>query len=503
MNRSDRRRANSISLVSSALACLLVSGCAVDQKKEVAAYRTVIDGPKPAAFEYHAGQRLSLEGALLLANRNDEQLASSGEDYLQALVDKERQFSTFLPTISLQPTYTWLDHRSSNISASAKQGTTDAPVTGSYNVFNGFQDVANYRRSGYTAEQRKALLLDLQQTILLNLVQTYYSVLTNERSVMVLTNSAQLQNERVRDMEGRQRAGLARPLDVAQSEAQAAATRVQLIQAQNNVRTSRIALAFLTSAAVQDAPLDDRMLVPEKFPSQDELTLAAQKTRQDVQAASAAVEAARQNVQSAIGEYYPSVAFNIENFLHKESLSTLTVWEGTVQVNVPIFTAGQIDANVRTAWSQLRQAWLNDQRTRRLVSEQVRTAYENIHGSKLRLHDLHIEVAAARDALNQARFSYSAGLATNLDVLTAIDQVNSAELSLASEELNYKVFYMQLLRAEGRLARPDSPLPPPGSPSSKPSIDEITPVAPMTMPANAPTTAPATSPTTAPANAGG
>ncbi len=104
------------------------------------------------------------------------------------------------------------------------------PFSGSYNVFSGFQDVANFRRAGYTAEQRQALLLDLQQTILINVAQAYYQVLTSERSVQVLLNSVAVQNERVRDMEGRQRAGVARPLDVAQNQAQAAATRVQLIQ---------------------------------------------------------------------------------------------------------------------------------------------------------------------------------------------------------------------------------------------------------------------------------
>src|ERR1700743_899246 len=99
MKSSDRPRKRLAPLVTSALACLLASGCAVDQKKEIATYRKVIDGKAPPAFEYQATQPLSLEAALLLANRNDEQLASSGEDYLQALIDKERQFSTFLPTI--------------------------------------------------------------------------------------------------------------------------------------------------------------------------------------------------------------------------------------------------------------------------------------------------------------------------------------------------------------------------------------------------------------------
>ena len=507
MNCPDRRVKSPVAPFVSLFLCLL-AGCAVDQKKEVGLYRTVIDGKNPPGYVYHLGEPLSPSArALILSNQSDEQLASGGETYLQALIDKERQFATFLPTVSLAPTYSWVNRRGASAISSAgavsvvKLGITHVPVTGSYNVFNGFQDVANYRRSGiHLLSSRIALLLDLQQTILLNVAQAYYSVLTNERSVTVLLNSVELQNDAVRDMGRAGNAwGLARPLDVAQSEAQAAATRVQLIQAQNNVRTGRIALAFLTSAPVEDAPLEDRLSVPDAFASQDELTKFAIRLRQDVQAGRSAIEAARQSVQSAIGQYYPSVTLNLDYLLHKESVSTASIWESVLSANIPIFTGGVIDANVRAAWSQLRQAWLNDQRNHRQVSEQVRTAYENLQGSKKRVRDLHIEVAAARDALQQAQFSYNAGLATNLDVLTAIDALNSAELSLNTEELNYKVFYLQLLRSQGTLSRPDSPLPPPGAPVSQPSIEEVTsPGAATRRGANGAATQPTTAPATQP-----
>jgi outer membrane protein len=326
------------------------------------------------------------------------------------------------------------------------------------------------RRAGYTAEQKKMLLIDMQQTTLVNVAQAYYAVLTNEGSVNVLINSVELQNERVRDMEARLRAGVAKPLDVAQSEAQAAMTRVQLIQAQNNVRTGRIALAFLTGAPVQDARLENRVWVPEKLLTQDEAVKAAQKSRQDLRAAEAAVEAGRQSVQAAIGQYYPSVTLNLEYWLHKEA--TANLWTGMFQYNIPIFI-GSIHANVRTAWSQLRQAWLNAERVRRAVSEQVRTSYENLEGSRLRILDLEIEVVAAQDALDQAQSSYKAGLATNLDVLTAIDALNTSKLGLITEQLNFKLVYLQLLRSEGVLKRPDSPIPPASQPTSRPSVDEL------------------------------
>lgn len=485
-----------VSLVSLTLAGLFVCGCAVDQKKEVATYRKVLDGKNPPAYAWHPGQPLSLEGALLLTNRNDETLASSGEDYLQALIDKERAFSAFLPTISLAPSYNWVDKRgtsfvapgatggsTSGSSVRQSQGLADVPAVGRYNVFNGFQDVSNLRRAGYTAEQRRALLLDLQQTVLLNVAQVYYQVLSSERSVQVLLNSTMVQNERVRDMQGRQRAGVARPLDVAQTEAQAAATRVQLVQAQNNVRNGRIALAFLTASPVQDAALVDRLHVPENLLSADEALRRAEIARQDVQASEAAIEAGRQNVQAAIGQYYPSVTLNLDYFLHKESIPTISEWEGIIQANIPIFTAGQINANVRTAWSQLRQAWLNERRTRRLVSEQVRTAYENLGASGRRLTELRVEVTAAQEALRQAEQMYAAGLATNLDRLTAQDQLLSAQLSLAAEEFNYKVYYLQLIRSMGTLPRPQVPAPIAAVPASQPSPQEVTTPGPVTKPA--------------------
>ena len=182
------------------------------------------------------------------------------------------------------------------------------------------------------------------------------------------------------------------------------------------------------------------------------------------------MEAARQAVQAAIGQYYPSVTLNLEYWLHKEA--TPNLWTGMFQYNIPIFI-GTIHANVRTAYSQLRQAWLAEQRVHRLVSQQVRTAYENLEGSRLRILDLEIEVIAANEALLQALSSYKAGLATNLDVLTAIDALNQAKLSFITEQLNFKVDYLQLIRSKGVLHVPDSPIAPATRPSSRPSVDEL------------------------------
>src|SRR5690606_32403148 len=118
---------------------------------------------------------------------------------------------------------------------------------------------------------------------------------------------------------------------------------------------------------------------------------------------------------------------------------------------LPIFTAGLIEADVREAWSQFRQALLFRQYLFRQIDRDIRTAYENVVNSDERIRELRVQLTAAEQALRQAEESYGAGLATNLERITAQDQVLSAQLQLASEEFNRKLFYLNLLRAAGGL----------------------------------------------------
>ena len=161
------------------IAALGAGGCHLDQKKEVARYRKVLDADAPPV-DFTPGEPLSLEQALALANQHNERLALRGEDYLQALIAKDRAASSFLPTISLAPTYFWQDPVAGHEENSGAGGNTttslnrryDLPVNGRMNLFNGFSDVANYRAAARTIEERRAQLLDAQAIVLLDVART-------------------------------------------------------------------------------------------------------------------------------------------------------------------------------------------------------------------------------------------------------------------------------------------------------------------------------------------
>jgi len=458
-----------------AVVSLGVAGCAVDQDKEIAKYRKVLDGDTPSTRPaYEAGQPLSLVRALQLANANNEQLASQGETYVQALIDKDRAAAAFWPTISLTPTY-FVQDKSSNGggstgtaigspgggtvvvsgSSSSSNHRLDVPLTGDWNAFNGFRDVANTRRARATIDQRRDELLDLQTALLLDVARVYYEVLRSEQSVRVLESSLKVQTERLRDSTGRQQAGLARPLDVAQSQAQVSATRVQLLQAQTDVKNGRSTLAFLIDAPIYSVHLPDGFDPITDLPVMQEILRNALAARRDLAAAEAQVRAARQNVSVAFGQYYPSIDFNANYFFERESSPTDSDWNGLISLNLPIFTAGLIHADVRDAWSQYRQTVLFERQLRRQIDRDVRQGLENLTSTLARLAELQVQATAAREALRQADESYQAGLATNLERLTAQDQLLSAELQLASAEYERKFFYLNLLRQLGQLNVPE------------------------------------------------
>src|SRR4029078_8820944 len=118
-----------------------------------------------------ATRPLTLAEALSLANKQNEQLGRSGEDYVQSLVDKKRAVANFLPTVSVQPSYT-IQHRSgsngenssvivdpngggtsSTSSRDNPRQTFTVPIVGAINVFRGFGDVANLHAAEATIAQ--------------------------------------------------------------------------------------------------------------------------------------------------------------------------------------------------------------------------------------------------------------------------------------------------------------------------------------------------------------
>ena len=111
-------------------AAALAAGCAVDNAREQAIYRESLDEKLPAAAWPGPGEVLTMVDAMRLANRQNEPLAISGENYLQSLISRDRAISVLLPSISLVPMRTEMESFAAPgpVGAIFPIRTTDVPI---------------------------------------------------------------------------------------------------------------------------------------------------------------------------------------------------------------------------------------------------------------------------------------------------------------------------------------------------------------------------------------
>ncbi|MCE9637088.1 MAG: TolC family protein [Planctomycetes bacterium] len=439
-----RRRGglHAAALVLPLAASLLSTGCAVDGAADAQAWRDVV----PVGADVpQVGARLDLVTSLRLANARNESLGIEGEAYARALIDRRRAAAAFLPTLRFSPSA----FLSEAVGDSGRSGF-DFPIEGAYST-NPAADEPETRRADATAGERRALLVAVQDGLLLDTARAHFAVLRAERRADVLRTSISVQDARVDEAKGRLDAGIARPLDVALSESRASTTRVDLVRAESAARVARSLLAFLTGLETVRVPLDGTLAVPPEPPPLDALLATARAARPEFVAAAHAESAAVAAAEAAAGKWWPTIAVDFTAFLARHSQPVDQDWRSFLEVRIPLFERGLIEVGVRDALSRLREARLRRERVDRLIRREVETARESIVANARRIEGLRTGEDAARRALDQAEGLWSAGLSTNLERLRAQDDLLAADLDLADAELERRVLHVELARALGTI----------------------------------------------------
>lgn len=435
-----------------ALAGLAVLGlglgaCAVNESEDIAAYRSVLDAGLASPVTAPArGSHLDVRGSMRLANARYEVLDIEGESYVRALLDRKRAAAAFLPRFAFSPEL----FRDESTTGSDRKSGLDAPVSGEIRT-NPLSDEAEIRRTDLTADERRSRLLALQDAVLLDVARAHLLVVLVERRVEVLRSSLAVQEARADDARQRRDAGLARPLDAALAESRAAGTLVDLVDAETSAVRGRALLEFLTGTPLDGVILDGALDAPATPPPVEESLAAAAQRREEILASRSAVKAALAGVESAYGEWWPSVTADVTAFLTHDSNENSPDWTSVLRVSVPLFTAGVVEADVRTALSRLREARDRLSLAQRAVRREVEESWAAFDAARRRIDAVNVRLDAARRAVDQADGLWSAGLATNLERLVAQEEQLTAELDLATAEIGRKSAWLDLNRAEGAL----------------------------------------------------
>lgn len=327
-------------------------------------------------------------------------------------------------------------------------------ATVSQTLFDGQQTANRTRAAESQVSSAREGLRVLEQSVLLAAATVYMDYLRDAAVVEVQQSNLRVLGETLRQTRDRFNVGEVTRTDVAQSEAQQAAGRTQLLTAEANLNATRANYRRVIGKDPANlragAPVD--RFLPRTLGSAVNVGLVENP---NVTAAMHGIDVAHLQVKVNEGALFPSVTVQGSvNQAYETSLSTLEVFSASVaaQVNVPIYQGGAEYALIRQSKETLAQQRLNLAQVRDQTRATVTQAWGQLQAAKAQMESAQAQVSASETALNGVREEARVGQRTTLDVLNAQQALVNARVSLVTAQHDRVVASYALLSAIGRLS---------------------------------------------------
>jgi outer membrane protein len=327
-------------------------------------------------------------------------------------------------------------------------------ATVSQTVFNGFQTANRTRAAeGQVSGAREGLRV-LEQTVLLSAATIYMDYLRDAAIVEVQRSNVRVLEQTLKQTRDRFNVGEVTRTDVAQSEAQLAAGRTQLLTADSNLVTTKANFRRIIGNEPDNlapgSPVD--RFLPGSLPGAVDLGLTENPS---VTAAMFGIDVSYLQVKVSEGALLPTVT--LQGSVQQSYEQTLTFYRqfgasAIAQVSVPVYQGGAEYSLIRQSKETLAQQRLNLEQVRDQTRSNVVTAWGQLVAGKAQVASAQSQVSASEIALNGVREEAKAGQRTTLDVLNAQQALVNARVALVTAQHDRVVASYAVLNAVGRLA---------------------------------------------------
>jgi outer membrane protein len=313
-------------------------------------------------------------------------------------------------------------------------------------IFSGFREFnlvgagkAEARALGYDWERAR-------QVLYLDVSNVYYQILNNERDLAVLEQLSGALTERDKELDRRVGLGRSRKGDLLAGRTELAQVLVAKEQVKGLREAAKELLAYLTGIPAAQLQVAD----PGDFPAAPQLQayLAHKLNRPDLLAGLQRGKASERVVAARTGEYFPTVSVE-GNYYTLEAPRGDQDWNVFLTVSVPIFEGGLTTARVQESRANLRAVRLDLQRLERLADNEIRTAYVRFTAATAQLFRLREADAAAVENYRVQQEDYRIGRASNLDVLSALTQLQQVRRQLVAVDVEARAALAELQVAAG------------------------------------------------------
>lgn len=290
-------------------------------------------------------------------------------------------------------------------------------------------DIAGRLRAGASAAEADALAAEhaargVRLLVVSDVAANYFTLVGALQQLETVRAIADAQDQTLRLVSARQRAGLATPFDVERAQTEAARARAAIPPLETLAAVSRHRIAVLIGDQAGNAgsivPWSGEAQVPAAHAGQPATLL---ERRPDLLALRAQLEAANWRRQQAAAEWFPRLVLNAvfgrEGMeLNTVDLSVARFSNVSALLTMPIFNAGRTQAINDIAESAQVEALVRFEDGIVRALEDVENTLVALHDDRQRAESLRIAATSADAALGRARSLYERG---QIDLLPLLD----------------------------------------------------------------------------------
>ncbi len=407
----------------------------------------------------------TIEAALVRAYQNNPQLNAQRAQVRSIDENVPQALSGYRPKVALTGSagYQYTDVNTTSggspttIVRSEFHGA-DAPrsagLTVSQTLFNGQQTANKTRAAESQVSGAREALRVLEETVLLAAATIYMDYLQNSAIVEVQKSNVRVLEQTLKQTRDRFNVGEVTRTDVAQSEAQLAAGKTQLLAAEATLTTTKANFRRIIGNEPEQlapgSPVD--RFSPATLPGAVELSLIENP---NVTAAMFGIDVNYLQVKVNEGALLPTVS--LQASVQQSYEQSMTVFRSfgaaaTAQLSVPIYQGGAEYSLIRQSKENLAQQRLVLEQTRDQTRANTVTAWGQLVAGKAQVASAQAQVTASEIALNGVREEAKAGQRTTLDVLNAQQALVNARVALVTAQHDRVVASYAVLAAVGRLS---------------------------------------------------
>ncbi len=258
---------------------------------------------------------LTLDEAVKKALDNNFDIQGKNYDYIESLENVKSNNSNYLPKLDASYGYTNTDK--ANVGFESDESTASLKL--SYNLFNGFKDLAVKESSVYLSLSSEYLLNATKQDIILDTKTAYINYLDKQNALETYKSAYILFQEQYEDSLHRYEQGLIAKNDLLQVQVNMSSAKQNVVKAQGDLKVAKFQLSNILGGINLEnetiEKLNEQTLQGSVY---DENLL---ENRSEIQALKMNLQSIKELEKSAKAGYYPKVDASVSHNKYYEELS--------------------------------------------------------------------------------------------------------------------------------------------------------------------------------------